>query len=43
MQKNSKLETPNMMQQYNTLSMRVIFFSVGLYKGMLEAGRKIIP
>ena len=29
--KESKIETPNMMQKYEILSMRVIFFSVDLY------------
>ena len=40
---NRKLETPNMTQKCEILSMCVIFFSVGLYKGMPEVGWKIIP
>ena len=37
----NKVETPNMMQKYEILSMYVIFFSVDLYKGTPDAGWKL--
>ena len=39
--KESKIETPNMTQRFEILSMRVIFFYVDLYKGMPETGWKL--
>ena len=39
--KESKIETPNMTQKYEILSMHVIFFHVDLYKGMLETVWKV--